>query len=245
MHMDSRINLKVLILDRDFYALESINSYLAWDRRTRVVALVQSLEEATRFMDAVADAELPDVVLLESEAFPDTTALKVAILQFRTRINGVMVICLGHTADGNRAAAAADSGARGYLLRNEVKVQIASAICYALDYPFIVTNRIREALPFDVRTFNANVLPTERKFPGMTDRVRQALWLCVVQGMPAQLAADEMGVSTHTVRSYIKEGYRILETYDDTAYPDEMGPLERAFMRFTALENDTDNKPVE
>src|SRR6266700_2546052 len=103
--MDGKINLKVLILDRDFYALESINSYLAWDRRTRVVALVQSLDEALQFMDAVADAELPDVVLLDPEAFPDTISLKTAITKLRTRINGVMVICLGHTADGNRAAA--------------------------------------------------------------------------------------------------------------------------------------------
>ena len=77
--MDSKINLKVLILDQDFYALESINSYLAWDRRTRVVALVQNLDEAIHFTDAVAEAEWPDVVLLESEAFPDIPALKSAI----------------------------------------------------------------------------------------------------------------------------------------------------------------------
>jgi hypothetical protein len=53
--------------------------------------------------------------------------------------------------------------------------------------------------------------------------------------MSAELAADEMGISPHTVRSYIKEGYRILEAYDDTIYPPDMSPQERAFMRFTAL----------
>jgi hypothetical protein len=56
--------------------------------------------------------------------------------------------------------------------------------------------------------------------------------------MPAQLAADEMGISPHTIRSYVKEGYRILEAHDETDYPEEMGPLERAFMRFTALDQD-------
>jgi hypothetical protein len=54
--------------------------------------------------------------------------------------------------------------------------------------------------------------------------------------MSAELAADEMGISPHTVRSYVKEGYRILEAYDDTVYPPDMSPQERAFMRFTALE---------
>jgi hypothetical protein len=55
--------------------------------------------------------------------------------------------------------------------------------------------------------------------------------------MSAELAADEMGISAHTVRSYVKEGYRILETYDETAYAPDLSPQEKAFMRITALEN--------
>ena len=245
--MTTKINLKVLILDRDFYALESINSTLAWDRRTRVVALTQSLQEATAYIASVSKAEQPDVILLEAEAFPSVTDLSAAIGDFRRAIADVMVICLGHLPDVERASAAANAGAKGYLLRNEVRLQIVGAICYALEHHFIVTAGIHEAVAahFDARLFNANILPAERKYPGLTDRIRQALYLCVVEGMPAQLAADEMGVSTHTVRGYIKEGYRILEAYDDTDYPGEMGPLERAFMRFTALGDEADEDSSE
>jgi hypothetical protein len=56
--------------------------------------------------------------------------------------------------------------------------------------------------------------------------------------MPAHLAADEMGISLHTIRSYIKEGYRILEAYDETPYPTDMSPQERAFMRLTGFEDE-------
>jgi DNA-binding NarL/FixJ family response regulator len=239
-----RINLKVLIFDRDFYALQAINSYMAWDRRTRVVAMVHSLEEVSQYVGQTSVAELPDVVLLEGEAFPTPAELRAGIEQLRHSIPDVMVLCMGHIADGARAAAAYDAGARGYLLRNEVTVYVVGAVLYALEHKFIVTPGIREAAghPYDTRIFNATVLPSKREYPGMTDRVRQALWLCVIEGLPAQLAADEMGVSPHTVRSYIKEGYRILEAYDDTDYPEEMGPLERAFMRFTALENDEETE---
>jgi DNA-binding NarL/FixJ family response regulator len=69
--------------------------------------------------------------------------------------------------------------------------------------------------------------------------VQEALRLCVVEGMSAELAADEMGISAHTIRSYVKEGYRILETYDDTPYPPDLSPQERAFMRITALEKES------
>ena len=241
--MAGRINLKVLVLDTDFYALESLNSYLAWDRRTRVVALTRTFQEAIGAVQELAEAELPDVILLEAEAFANADALRAAIQQFCHLVPDVMIFCLGHEPDGQRASAAASAGARGYLLRNDVKAQIVSAICYALDHPFIVSHSIQEsaATAFDARVFHANVVPGGHNYPNMPERVRQALWLCVIEGMPAQLAADEMGVSPHTVRSYIKDGYRILEAYDDTEYPAEMGPLERAFMRFTALDEREDD----
>ena len=50
----------------------------------------------------------------------------------------------------------------------------------------------------------------------------------------AHVAADEMGISLHTIRSYIKEGYRILEAYDETEYPVDMSPQERAFLESRA-----------
>jgi DNA-binding NarL/FixJ family response regulator len=242
--MASRLNLKVLVLDTDFYALQSLNSYLAWDRRTRVVALAHTPAEAVGYLRQATVAELPDVILLESEAFPDPEALRSAIVQFRQIVKDVVVICLAHRPDARRASAAVDAGARAYLLRSEVRLQLVGAICFALDYPYVVTPGIQQAAgsPYDARVFQAALVPPQREYPEMSERIRQALWLCVVEGMPAQLAADEMGISPHTIRSYIKEGYRILEAHDDKNYPEEIGPLEKAWMRFTALEDDEDTE---
>lgn len=237
------LNLKVIIVDPDFYALYSLNSYLAWDRRTRVIKLLQSLDSLFGFLSRVAAAEQPDVILLNADMPDDAIELGAAIMQMRQSVPDVKVICLGHTADPIRAAAALNAGGRGYLVRNEVRHLIASAVCFAVEHPFVVTQSIHASVekPFDMRLFNADVLPPERQFPEMSERIRQALWLCVVEGMSAQLAADEMGVSPHTVRSYIKEGYRILEAHDGRTFPDEMGPIERAFMRFTALSDEKDS----
>jgi hypothetical protein len=46
------------------------------------------------------------------------------------------------------------------------------------------------------------------------------------------------------VRSYIKEGYRILEAEDDTVYPPEVSPAERAFLRYSALDQRTLDQPL-
>ena len=231
LSMNPRLNLKVLVLDSDFYAQQAMSAYLGWDRRTRVVALAYDLAGALDYLDRVAEAEWPDIVLLEPEAFPTAEALHEAITRLRQAIPDVLVMCIARRTD--YVVTAAEAGARAYLLRYELKFRLVSVVCYALDHEFTVTAKVPvEGIP---ATKKVVVVFESHDYAGMTERIRQALWLCVICGMPAQLAADEMGVSPHTVRSYIKSGYRILEANDETDYPEEMGPLERAFMRFTAL----------
>ena len=236
------INLKVVIMDSDYYALQAINGYLAWDRRTRVTHLAESLEQMWQELDRTPEAELPDIVLLDADHVGGPAALREQIERLRQRIENVMVICLTQFAELDLVEAAAASHARGYFLKGEVRSQIAWALVYALDHDFVVSPGIARLNSFERRVFNATVLPRQREYPELTDRIRQAIELCVVKGTPAQVAADEMGISLHTIRSYIKEGYRILEAYDETEYPTDMSPQERAFMRITRFADDKSMK---
>jgi DNA-binding NarL/FixJ family response regulator len=231
------VNLKVLVMDTDFYALQTINSYLAWDRRTRVTQLLESLEAMWDYIENTPLAELPDVVVIDSDHVGGASALRSIIERLQRQIDGVRLVCLAQMADAHLVEAAAQAGANGYLLKGEVRYQIAWAIVFSLEHNFIVTESIHRVCEhvFNTRVFHAAILPEQRQYPELTDRIRQAIELCVVDGMPAHLAADEMGISLHTIRGYIKEGYRIMEAYDETEYPIDMTPQERAFMRFTAF----------
>ncbi len=238
----SNINLKVLVMDSDYYALQAINSYLAWDRRTRVTCMAESLDDMWTYISRTPLAELPDVVLIDAEQMGD--ALRYHVERLRQKIKDVMIICLARAADLKMVNAAAEAGARGFLLKGEVRLQIAWAIVYALDHDFIISPGVERvgAQVFNIRLNHATALPHRREYPELTERIRQAIELCVVKGMPAHLAADEMGISLHTIRSYIKEGYRILEAYDETEYPVDMSPQERAFMRLTRFTDDPKEK---
>ena len=231
------LNLKVVVMDTDYYALQSINSYLAWDRRTRVTHLANSMDELWAHLRVVPEAELPDVIVLDADHIGPVHQVGPIIDKLRHSIPQASIICTAHTLEIERVEAAAEAHARAYLLKHEVGIQITWAIVYALNQEFVVTPSIARVRQHthSLRLFNAVVLPDRREYPEMTDRIRQAIQLCVIDGMPAHLAADEMGISLHTIRGYIKEGYRILETYDETEYPTDMTPQERAFMRFTAL----------
>jgi DNA-binding NarL/FixJ family response regulator len=236
------VNLRVVAIDSDYYALQSINSYLAWDRRTRVMFLALDMDELWGYLKAVPVVEHPDVVVLDADHLGGAYGLIETLNRIHTAIPAAMTMCLAQHIDISLVEAAAKAGARAYLLKQEVRLQLAAAIVYARDHDFVVTASIARATRdiFHLRLHHASILPDQREYPEMTDRIRQAIQLCVIEGMPAQLAAHEMGISLHTIRGYIKEGYRILETYDQSEYPTEMTPQERAFMRFTALADEED-----
>lgn len=238
------VNLKVLIMDTDFYALHAVNSFLAWDRRTRVTYLAESIPTMWDYVAHTPLAELPNIVLLEADNAGGPPLLGAAVTTLRQRIKNIRVICIGQRALPDLVEAAAESGAAGYLLKQDVRLQIAWAIVYSLSHDFTITTAIAHACAdrFHHRIFHASVLPGMRKFPELTGRIAQALKLCVLDGLPAHLAADEMGISLHTIRGYIKEGYRILEAHDDVEYPVDMTPQERAFMRLTAFDEDEDSE---
>jgi DNA-binding NarL/FixJ family response regulator len=239
------INVKVLIMDTDFYALQAINSYLAWDRRTRVTHMSDSPAAMWEYIDRTPLAELPDVVILDSDHWLGVEKdLYYNVTALQERIPDVKVLCLGQIAQPDLVEAAAEAGAAGFLLKQDVRLQIAWAIVYTLRYDFIVSAGVADVVEgvFNPRVFRARPLPERREYPELTDRIRQAIRLCVVEGMPAHLAADEMGISLHTIRGYIKEGYRIMEAYDENDYPVDMTPQEKAFMRFTAFADE--NRPV-
>lgn len=230
-------NLKVALYDSDFYALQALNSYLAWDRRTRVIYSTMDVQALIETLQRLPYAEKPDVLVMDADHAGGSQALLNLINRLRRLVEKLTIICLGQTPQADLLDAAAEGGARAFLLKQDVQLQITWAIIYALEHGFTITqNLTRQAQEsFQSKVRQAAVLPSQRHYPEMTDRIRQAIKLCVIEGMPAHLAADEMGISLHTVRGYIKEGYRILEAYDETQYPSDMTPQERAFMRFTAL----------
>jgi len=231
------VNLKVLLMDTDFYARHAVNSYLAWDRRTRVTQLCDSERSMWEYLNSTPLAELPDVILFDADHLGGASMLRSQIERLRAKIPQVLVICLAQSPDLTLIEAAAEAGARGYLLKGDVRAQIAWAIVVTVvqKLDFIITFGMMDIIAHSPlpRLRRAHRLPPRREYTHLTPRILQAVELCVVNGMPAQLAADEMGISLHTIRSYIKEAYRILESEDDSDYPRDMSPQERAFMRLT------------
>ena len=236
------VDLKVAVIVRDGHALYAINAYFAWDRRTRVKLKVETLEEFWLALGQLREPEYPDVVVLDAEDLEDTRALSRAIHNLLDAINGAIVICLAQNADLDLLYAAVDGGARAFFLKSDVLLQIAPAVCYAQSFKsseFFYSKGAAAAIGRlkHSRLRRSMELPGPRRYPELTKRKREAIILYAIEGMPARLVADEMGISENAVRDYIKKAYRILESYHDDGgdYPLDMSQQEIAFMRLTAL----------
>jgi DNA-binding NarL/FixJ family response regulator len=234
------LNLKVVLYDGDYYALQALNSYFAWDRRTRVTFYTHRMADLWDYLQKVPHAEKPDMLVMDSDHFSSIEEFNSVVHRVYQYSEKTHIISLIQAHNPEVIETAAETKVKAVFLKGDVQLQVTWAACYALNYEFTLSKSLAE---YSRRSFNAvvhraKVVPEPRNYPEMTERIRQAIKLCVIEGMPAQLAADEMGISLHTVRGYIKEGYRILESYDRGEYPVEMTPQERAFLRFTALEDD-------
>ncbi len=226
--------VRLYVLETDIYARQAIVSYLSWDRRTRVIGHASSEQEMLDNLEQMPNIRL-SAIILDEQLAPEVTELHRLIRGLLELQPGLQVICMAHWLHYERAMTARSAGASAYLVRESVGIGIASAVTYALQHDFVVTPGVGSLLA-EIVDDGIVVLPGRRQHPRLTQRIEQALWLCVVEGLPAELAAMEMGVSISTVRSYVKEAYRILESSDATRYPLDISPVERAFLRYSALE---------
>ncbi len=234
--MSELFTIRTFVIERDIYARQAVVSYLSWDRRTRVVGQAGTPHELLGQIHDDPDLRRLDVIVVDTGLAANAQGLSALVNLLLHHCPDACLVCLAHVPDYDMALAAGSAGAAAYLVREQVGIGLASAVRFVLEHRFVVTEDM--AALFDARgsgSLSYDVLPERRQYPRLTQRVEQALLLCVVEGLPAELAAEEMGVSTSTVRSYIKEGYRILEASDDTIYPPTMSPVERAFLRYSAL----------
>jgi DNA-binding NarL/FixJ family response regulator len=235
----TRYNFKVLIYDPDTYARHAIYTFLAWDRRTRVTFRAKSLEDMWQHLRTAPMAERPDYIVFDANHLGSANKLRETLEMIHSALPKCRVVCMVQQVDPELVQAAAEKGAKAFLLKQDVNLRIGWAIVYAEKRDFTVTPQVVEAVRsarnIHPRLQKAAVLPPSLKFPQLTSRVQEALELWL-GGMPAYLVADELGIGLSTVRGYIKKAYRILESSVDLEFPDEITQQERAFLRYTALD---------
>ena len=240
------LDLKVAVIDSDNYTEQAIHAYLAWDRRTRSLTDYSSLGEFRRSLRQLKPAQYPDVVILDVNNVGDRAENRQSVQLLTEALADAALVCLSHIDDLDLLYAAAAGGARAFLHKRDVGFHISSAVCLASQLTkeqFLYSRLMDQArrMLYHPRLMRplARRLPPPLRYDGMSASVRRAIELYAIEGMPAQLIANELLLSENTVRSYIKQAYKIIgvRAADDT-FLANLSQRERAFVKLTALDLD-------
>lgn len=210
--------VRVAMMDDDYMAGKWLVEMLSRDTKTEV-----SLEASTpdELLEGITTCR-PDLVLLDPE-YRSGMNFNELLVQIRRAAPHLPVLCLSQYGDQDVVGQAILNGVRGFLLKHEVQLALAHIILCCFEYDFIYSSGIDHALIAQ----RAN-LPGRRRIiypwqpnPRLGERHLKAIWLTVVFGMSARLAAAEAGLSENSIHTYIGETRQILisETGDIDPMP--------------------------
>ena len=235
--MNTRPPLRVGLMDDDFFALKWNADLLTRDIRTTVCVEAETPEE---FLQALARGIELDVALLDVEYEPEQLPLAELIGFVMAARPCIRVVCLSQYGHRRHVDAALNAGVRGFLLKHEIRMGIASALVQASRVGFLVTPGVlahRSGLALHRRP--TNMIHSWEPHPGLTPQLSQVFTLRVLYGMSAPMAAQEIHLATQTIEKYVQYAYQKLscrwgdERYLSGIDLDDFPPEVQAFHRFT------------
>ena len=219
MAREDPVPLRVGLMDDDFGARKWNVSLLMRDPRTTVVVETGTPGQLLRM---VAQTREVDVVVLDVEYGPEEPCLGELIGELQRMAPAATVVCLAQYGRPEDIQAGLESGAQGFLLKNEVRVSITAAVIRAAQGRTVISAGILPHLKGgqDSLLSRAVIVPPWEPNPRITPRLEQAFWLRVFYGMRAREAAQELGVKKRTVEKYLAITYELLPdgTWADDSY---------------------------
>lgn len=236
--MSGKTPIRVALMDDDFSALQWNAHLLSRDLRTTVSLEAESPEE---LLLKLHRHPAVDIVLLDVEYLPEEPTLQELMGRISAFSPAPAVICLSQYGGEYPLEKAIQSGARGFLLKNEVRMAISSAVMLALEADFLISpgvipwlNEIRPQATGGVVRMKPWVV-----HPAFSAQLKQVFTLKVLYGMSAPLTAQEVFLTPGTVEKYMQYAYQKLsqrwgdERLLEGIEADELSPEAWAFHLYT------------
>jgi len=208
--------IRVLVIDDDYFARSDLVGRLARHSRIRVVGEAASPKAALELLRSKALDAGPDVVLLDL-AYEDAGFRSAEFLpELRALLPDAKVLGLSVREDEGLALDAIRAGVHGVLWKNEVRGRICRAVIRLHGNGCVFTPGVAQHLLGKVGPLPGRAQVIEApEGRWLTPRLEQVARLWCEVGMTAREIADELHLSEQTVRGYIKEIYQVLGVADD------------------------------
>lgn len=213
--MGKVVEVRVLVVDDDFFARSDLLGRLARHSRVRVVGEADGPEPALSLLHSGQLEAQPQVILVDLAYEQAEIDMAHFIAEACKLIPGVKVLGMSVRQDETLALQAIRAGAAGVVWKNEVRSRICTAVIRTQEGFCMFTAGVvarlcgqDRLLPDEVRVVGR---PEDRQF---TPRVSQVARLWCEEGMSAREIAQELHLTVSTIRGYVKEIYQVLGVAD-------------------------------
>jgi DNA-binding NarL/FixJ family response regulator len=235
--MNTHLPIRVGLMDQDFFALKWLSNLLTRDIRT---SLCFETETTTELLNALQEFRDIDIVLLDVDDHPTNMYMAELILAIREIHSIVVIVCLSQQASPETLRIAVTCGTRGYLIKNEIRMAICSAVVQAMQVDFLASPGILPLIRKDFNDFSGKVTTINPWLPNpnLSPMLRQVFLHRILYGMSAPQTAQAIHLTTATVEKYMQYVYQKLSiSWGDEQYlaglnMDELSPELRSFYRF-------------
>lgn len=195
-------DIRVIIVEDDFYARDSMAQRVQRDPDMRVVSELEHMEQ----MLAQLTVELPPHLMLIDLDFPGAPDKGLRMVEAAREIShDLLILCL--TLEPTTAMMQRLVGARvdGIMLKNECRDGLMLAIegCVAGD--LVITPGIASLLSENVLHRPARLVPDVGLPDEMSPRLRSVAYMRYVRGLTPDQIAEELVLSPNTVDGYLRE----------------------------------------
>ena len=227
--MDAQAEVRVLVVDDDFFARSDLTARLARHSQIRVVGEADSPGRALALLAAGTLEAAPDVVLLDLDYEDGDFDPARFVLPLRVQAPGVHVLGMSVREDDGAALRAVQAGIDGVAWKNELRSTVCRAIlCIHTGRRVFTPGVVRDLLGRVSHLPGKVEVVCSSRQAHLTPRLEQVARLWCEAGLGAREIAEEMHLSEHTVRGYVKQIYQILGLDEHEARP---GHRQQAYER--------------
>jgi DNA-binding NarL/FixJ family response regulator len=203
--------VRVLIIEDDPYARDTMALLLRRDWRTQIVAesgQTEGLEELVR-------QTRPDIVVMDTENPQDLHWVENIIRAVKAGRSTPHIFCTATFVNPRVLAELDQPYFCGYVVKGEIAYALAWAVVQAAEGSWVMTPSVRVAadhIPFHpVKTVT---LSGQRPILGLTPREAEMARLAILFNMRRANLADDMNIQYSTISEYVNQVYEKLGLHD-------------------------------
>ena len=204
--------IKVAIVEDDEEVLEGLAFLLRQSPEFRCVGACATAEDALKTLPRVC----PDVILLDIH-LPGASGIE-CLPRLKSACPEVQVCMLTVFDDADRVFTALKAGATGYLVKKAAPAQVLEAIKDLHQGGSPMSSQIARKVVTTLASAGPGGVPVAAPASHPADlctRERQILAL-LAKGHRYKEIADELGITIHTVRTFIRRMYEKLQVHSRT-----------------------------